>query len=178
MGQTKDPGCLEDQARQAVEIADIVLLCFDTQSQQETEFKKVAEWIQAYGKPTIAVLNCRNQRCECQHALNSEVRGVLFLRQFVSIRETSAMNSRIGSTLRSRDRNKCQTCTDCAMPMNHSKVQMRSHFQKQRLEYGLDRLFKWSNLLALENLISTALERDAPGNSARDACSQFARCSK
>jgi predicted GTPase len=60
-GRTEDRSSLERHARKAVEIADIVLLCFDSQSQQEMEFKKVAEWIQAYGKPVIAVLNCRNQ---------------------------------------------------------------------------------------------------------------------
>jgi predicted GTPase len=53
---------LEAQARRAVETSDVVLLCFDTQSQQEAEFQKVAEWVQAYGKPAIAVLNCRNSR--------------------------------------------------------------------------------------------------------------------
>ena len=40
-----------------MEIADVVVLCFDTQSQQQAEFERVAEWVRAYGKPAIAVLN-------------------------------------------------------------------------------------------------------------------------
>lgn len=42
--------------------ADVVLLCFDSQSQQASEFAKVADWVRHYGKPTIAVLNIRNLR--------------------------------------------------------------------------------------------------------------------
>ena len=53
---------LEARARRAVEIADIVLLCFDSQSQQASEFSKVADWVRHYGKPTVAVLNIRNLR--------------------------------------------------------------------------------------------------------------------
>lgn len=53
---------LEATACRAVEIADVVLLCFDSQSQQASEFSKVADWVRHYGKPTIAVLNIRNLR--------------------------------------------------------------------------------------------------------------------
>lgn len=53
---------LEARARKAVETADVVLLCFDTQSQQASEFAKVADWVTHFGKPVIAVLNVRNPR--------------------------------------------------------------------------------------------------------------------
>ncbi|MDQ0284110.1 GTPase [Rhodococcoides fascians] len=53
---------LEAVARKAVETADVVLLCFDTQSQQASEFAKVADWVTHYGKPVVAVLNVRNPR--------------------------------------------------------------------------------------------------------------------
>ena len=58
-GRTRSRQDLEDAARQAVEIADVVLLCFDSQSQQASEFSKVADWVRAYRKPVIAVLNMR-----------------------------------------------------------------------------------------------------------------------
>jgi GTP-binding protein EngB required for normal cell division len=59
-GRTRSRSDLEETARRAVEVADVVLLCFDSQSQQASEFSKVADWVREFGKPTIAVLNCRN----------------------------------------------------------------------------------------------------------------------
>lgn len=61
-GRTKSRRDLEATARRSVQIADIVLLCFDTQSQQASEFQKVADWVRDFGKPVIAVLNVRNAR--------------------------------------------------------------------------------------------------------------------
>src|SRR5664280_940856 len=59
-GRTRARPDLEESARVAVEVADVVLLCFDSQSQQSSEFAKVAMWVRAYRKPVIAVLNMRN----------------------------------------------------------------------------------------------------------------------
>lgn len=59
-GRTRPRADLEEAAREAVEVADVVLLCFDSQSQQASEFRKVADWVRAYRKPVIAVLNVRN----------------------------------------------------------------------------------------------------------------------
>ncbi|MBO3743229.1 GTPase [Actinoplanes flavus] len=59
-GRTESRESLEAKARRAVEIADVVLLCFDSQSQQAMEFTKIAAWIRDYGKPAVAVLNSRN----------------------------------------------------------------------------------------------------------------------
>src|SRR3546814_5198260 len=53
---------LETRAETAVADADVVILCFDTQSQQAGEFSKIAEWVSRYGKPVVAVLNSRNPR--------------------------------------------------------------------------------------------------------------------
>ncbi len=61
-GRTRSRAELEEKARGAVERADVVILCFDDQSQQQAEFERVAEWVRAYGKPAIAVLNIRNGR--------------------------------------------------------------------------------------------------------------------
>lgn len=51
---------LEARTRKAVEVADIVVLCFDTSGQLESEFQKVAGWVKEYGKPVICVLNSKN----------------------------------------------------------------------------------------------------------------------
>ncbi|GGN84259.1 hypothetical protein GCM10010112_63460 [Actinoplanes lobatus] len=59
-GRTESRESLEAKARRAVEIADVVFLCFDSQSQQAMEFTKIAAWIKDYGKPAVAVLNSRN----------------------------------------------------------------------------------------------------------------------
>jgi len=59
-GRTESREDLEEKARKAVEIADFVLVCFDSQSQQADEFKKLANWVQTYQKPIIAILNPRN----------------------------------------------------------------------------------------------------------------------
>ncbi|XVV10832.1 GTPase [Actinoplanes sp. CA-131856] len=49
-GRTESRDSLEAKARKAVAVADIVLLCFDTQNQQALEFKKIAAWIRDHGK--------------------------------------------------------------------------------------------------------------------------------
>ena len=59
-GRTRSVEELEVAARRAVEVADVVLLCFDSQSQQASEFAKVSAWVQEFSKPAIAVLNVRN----------------------------------------------------------------------------------------------------------------------
>jgi predicted GTPase len=59
-GRTQSREGLEEKARHAVEVADFVLVCFDSQSQQAEEFRKVAKWVHTYNKPLIAILNARN----------------------------------------------------------------------------------------------------------------------
>ncbi len=59
-GGTVDRGTLEARARAAVEVADLVVVCFDSQSQQFDEFAKLAAWVRTYRKPVVAVLNVRN----------------------------------------------------------------------------------------------------------------------
>ena len=61
-GHSKGREDLETRARDAVEIADFVIVCFDSQSQQASEFEKLAAWVHIYRKPVIAVLNTRNPR--------------------------------------------------------------------------------------------------------------------
>lgn len=59
-GRTESREDLEARAREAVEIADFVLVCFDSQSQQADEFGKLAAWVHSYRKPMLAILNPRN----------------------------------------------------------------------------------------------------------------------
>ena len=77
-GRLESRDILEKRAREAVEIADIVLLCFDTQSQQKGEFEKIGSWVKEYGKPVIAVLNVRNPlwRRPASVRLGSQRRGL------------------------------------------------------------------------------------------------------
>lgn len=59
-GRGESRSDLEAKARDAVALADVVLLCFDSQSQQNSEFTKIAAWVREFGKPAIAILNVRN----------------------------------------------------------------------------------------------------------------------
>jgi len=61
-GRSQSRESLETISREAVEVADVVLVCFDNQSQQAEEFVKLATWVKTYRKPVIAVLNVRNPR--------------------------------------------------------------------------------------------------------------------
>jgi predicted GTPase len=61
-GRSQSRDELERTARDAVETADVVLICFDNQNQQAEEFRKIASWVKEYGKPCIAILNVRNQK--------------------------------------------------------------------------------------------------------------------
>ena len=72
-GRVESRATLEETARCAVETADIVLLCFDTQSQQVSEFEKVSQWVKEFGKPAVVALNVRDTmwrlppRCPDRH---------------------------------------------------------------------------------------------------------------
>jgi predicted GTPase len=72
-GRTKSREDLEEKARKAVEVSDLVIVCFDSQSQQAEEFAKLSAWVQTYRKPVIAVLNPRNAvwRMPCRVAVGT-----------------------------------------------------------------------------------------------------------
>jgi predicted GTPase len=162
-GRTKNRMSLEEQARKAVEIADIVLLCFDSQSQQETEFEKVASWIKAYGKPVIAVLNCRNPEWRFPPRVERASRRKI---------QSQAVHEHEG--------NICDGLTNLGFSgipvvsfsakralMARGKEPFKGPdaktFARYRQEFGTEALLKWSNLPALESLIIEALEVDASG---------------
>ncbi|WP_421119868.1 GTPase [Aquihabitans daechungensis] len=160
-GRTVSRSVLEARAEAAVADADVVILCFDTQSQQEGEFSKVAQWVSRYGKPVVAVLNSRNGRW--RHPAKVERQSA---RQDLS----RTVHEHMGNI---RDELGLVGLPDVPVIAIHTK---RAAFartsdpytgpdadsrQKQRDEYGRERLLVWSNLPALELLLTEALERHA-----------------
>jgi predicted GTPase len=156
-GGRKSRDELETAARRAVEIGDVVLLCFDTQSQQATEFTKVANWVKHFGKPVIAVLNVRNPRWRhparvpsqnarrnmsepvAQHAENIRTELANIGLDDVPV---VAMSSRRALFARA------------ATPFRGPAVQ---NFHDARDRYGIDYLARWSNFAALEGVLSACI---------------------
>ena len=156
-GGRKSRDELEAAARKAVEIADVVLLCFDTQSQQASEFAKVADWVTHFGKPVIAVLNVRNPRWRhparvpsqaarrnmsepvAQHAENvrDELANIgLHDVPVVAISSRRALFAR------------------AAIPYRGPQEQ---NFSDDRARYGIDYLARWSNFAALDSVLTACI---------------------
>jgi predicted GTPase len=160
-GRTRSRPDLEESAREAVEVADVVLLCFDSQSQQASEFRKVAEWVRAYRKPVIAVLNMRNAmwrhpalgstaahrnglaQTAQQHADN--IRGELNAIGLPGVPVVAISSQR---ALFAR------ASTPFVGPA-------AAGLAAERLKYGLEYLDRWSNLPVLEQLISACVVEGA-----------------
>jgi len=152
-GRSRSRSDLERTARHAVEVADVVLLCFDSQSQQAMEFKKVSAWVKEYGKPVIAVLNNRNllwrdpedcpeasrpglSRSMQEHAANirDELAGIgLADTPIVGLQAQRALDARAAQPYAGPD------------PVNHAA---------RRAERGTEWLYRWSNLACLEQLLA------------------------
>lgn len=160
-GRTRSRAELKETARRAVEVADVVLLCFDSQSQQASEFRKVANWVRDYRKPVLAILNVRNamwrhparvaspaqrrglSRTARQHADNiaSELKAIgLTGVPIVAIQSKRALFSR------------------AATPFVGPAA---SELQADRYVYGREYLDRWSNLPILEQLISLCIAEGA-----------------
>lgn len=156
-GRRKSREELEATARKAVETADVVLLCFDTQSQQASEFAKVAAWVTHYGKPVVAVLNVRNPRWRhparvptqaarrnmsepvAQHAENIRVELANIGLDDVPV---VAISSRRALFARA------------ATPYQGPAKQ---NFDDDRDRYGIDYLSRWSNFAALESVLTAGI---------------------
>jgi predicted GTPase len=156
-GGRKSRAELEAAARRAVEIADVVLLCFDSQSQQPSEFSKVAEWVRHYGKPTIAVLNIRNLRW--RHPAKVPI-------------QTARQN--ISEPVRQHSDNIRTELASIGLPDTpvvaiHSRRAMFARattpyrgpaerdFLNEREQYGIDYLARWSNFGTLEALLTSGI---------------------
>lgn len=161
-GRVASRETLEETARRAVETADIVILCFDTQSQQISEFKKVSQWVKEFGKPAVVALNVRDTlwrlppRCQDRkdRAKRSKtvadhkerIRGELVHLSLSNI-PLVALNTK--RALRAR----------ASVPFADT---LAGDIENERTRYGIAPLLSWSNLPALEALLSEALAHDAP----------------
>lgn len=156
-GRTQKRAELEETARQAVDIADVVLLCFDNQSQQASEFGKVAQWVQAYGKPTIAVLNVRNLRwrhpakVSSQSARRSLSRAV---GEHANNIRTELAKIDLGGTPVVAIQSRRALFGRAKEPFNGPAV---SNFNADREQFGAEYLAEWSNFSVLEDLIAASI---------------------
>ena len=156
-GRTRPRRDLEEAAREAVEVADVVLLCFDSQSQQASEFAKVAAWVCDYRKPAVAVLNVRNAmwRHPARVTAVAQRQGLARTTQQHADNITSELEA-IG-------------LRDVPVVAIHSKRSLfarastpfsgpaAKELEAERSAYGLDYLDQMSNLPVLEGLISASI---------------------
>ncbi|WP_203827677.1 GTPase [Actinoplanes palleronii] len=155
-GRTESRDHLEAKAREAVEIADIVLLCFDNQSQQEMEFAKIAAWIRSHGKPAVAVLNVRNPRWRHPAKVPAARRANLSasVRQHTDNIRTQLVQIGLPDTPIVALHSRRALFARAATPFHGPAEQ---DFQHERDQFGIDYLDRWSNFPALERLIATAI---------------------
>jgi predicted GTPase len=154
---------LESRAQRAVETADVVLLCFDSQSQQAGEFQRIADWVHAYGKPVIAILNLRNAEWRMPlRARQSAVRQALSqsVREHVGHIRDELAKLGLGQTpilaLSAKRALFARAREPFLGPDAHT---LRTH----RTRHGVEKLATWSNLAALEDLLVAAIRNDAAG---------------
>lgn len=157
---------LEKRAHRAVAIADIVFLCFDTQSQQDGEFRQVAEWVTAYGKPAIAVLNCRHSRywrvpvaVELRSARMQMSRPVREHADY--IREQLEQIGLPGIPIVAVHSLRAFLAAATEPLAGKAAAQLEPQLRDQRAWYGAARLWQWSNVPALEGLIVEAIRDNA-----------------
>jgi predicted GTPase len=160
-GRNNSRADLEERARHAVEVADFVLVCFDSQSQQASEFTKIAQWVAQFNKPVIAVLNARNavwrlphrvpigdaranlSRAVAQHAgnIHDELAAVgLAGVPVVAIASKRALFAR------------------ATLPFEGPDAET---LDKHRETYGVEKLEAWSNFPAIEGLLVRCIEDHA-----------------
>ncbi|WP_301851139.1 GTPase, partial [Rhodococcus pyridinivorans] len=156
-GRTRKRSELERVAREAVEVSDLVILCFDTQSQQPSEFTKVAEWIREFGKPAIAVVNVRNLRWRHPAKVPSDnARRALSraVREHVANVRAELSNIALGGTpvvaIHSRRALFARAATPFTGPSE-------SNFMTEREKFGVEYLTRWSNFSVLEDLVVASI---------------------
>lgn len=157
-GRTESRDDLEAKAREAVEIADIVLLCFDNQSQQEMEFEKIAAWIRDHGKPVVAVLNVRNSRWRHPAKVPEARRRNLSesVRQHTDNIRTQLVQIGLPDTPVVAIHSRRALFARATTPF-HGPEPTQKSFHQEREEFGKDYLDRWSNFRTLERLIATSI---------------------
>jgi tRNA U34 5-carboxymethylaminomethyl modifying GTPase MnmE/TrmE len=152
---------LEARTRKAVEVADIVVLCFDTSGQLESEFQKVAGWVKEYGKPVICVLNSKNamwrcagevslgsQRLQLSQTVREHVSNILTQLAAIGIHRAPIVAIAAQRAVYAR------TSEDYAGPV-------LEQFRIMREMLGCDELLRQSNLEVFEAVIVEALGNHA-----------------
>lgn len=160
-GRTRSRAELEEAARKVVEVADVVLLCFDSQSQQAAEFRKVADWVRGYRKPVLAVLNVRNAmwRHPARVAAVAQRRGLSLTAQQHADNIASELEA-IGLTdipivaIQSKRALFARAATPFVGPAARE-------LEAERSSYGREYLNRWSNLPMLEQLIASCITEGA-----------------
>ena len=157
-GETREN--LEATAREAVETADIVVLCFDSQNQQAMEFSKIASWIRDYGKPAVAVLNVRNLRWRHPAVVPAEQRGKLSdsVAQHADNIRTELTQIGLGDTPLVAVQSRRALFARAATPF---KGPSTASFEHDRDAFGTDYLARWSNFHTLEDLLAAAINEGA-----------------
>ena len=135
----------------------MVLLCFDSQSQQASEFSKVADWVRHYGKPTIAVLNIRNLRWRhpakvanqtARQNISEPVRqhsdNIRTELASIGLRDTPVV------AIHSRRALFARASTPYSGPAERD-------FLYEREQHGIDYLARWSNFGTLEALLTSGI---------------------
>ena len=162
-GRTMSRRDLEEQAREELVTADIVILCFDTQNQKAGEFRKVAAWIAEYRKPVVAVLNVRPPNWRFPTRVP---RRAVRQRSSQTVAE-HATHIREGLT---RDRPDRHADHRAQQPASGLRPGPQAILGARRSSWrpcwpiareGIDELLKWSNLPLLERLLVTAVEDGA-----------------
>lgn len=156
-GRTRSRAELEEAARRAVEVADMVMLCFDTQSQQASEFVKVAEWVREFGKPTVAVLNVRNLRWRHPAKVSSDAaRRSLSqtVREHADNIRVELSNIGLPVTPVVAVNNRRALFARATKPFKGPSV---SNFVAEQEKFGVDYLARWSNFAALEDLVTASV---------------------
>jgi predicted GTPase len=152
---------LEEAARRAVVAADVVLLCFDDQSQQAGEFTRIAAWIADYGKPAVAVLNCRQfqWRDPLEVGRDSHRRrlSTAIAQHARHIRAELADAGLAGTPLVAIHTQRAVA----ARAADPYRGPYPDTVAGQRRTYGRDGLLAWSNLPALEDLLIQVIRSDA-----------------
>jgi predicted GTPase len=160
-GRTENRSDLEARAREAVEVADFVLVCFDSQSQQADEFTKLAAWVQNYRKPLIAVLNPRNARWRLPpRVLVGSARSNLSR----AVREHA---DNIGDELAKIGLFGVPVVVVSLKRALFARASLpflgpdELSLQNQRAEYGVEQLESWSGFARFENLLVQAISDHA-----------------
>ena len=160
-GRSQSRDHLEGRARAAVEVADLVLVCFDTQSQQIEEFAKLAGWVTHYRKPLVVVLNQRNPVWRVPDRAPSGASRANLSQTIAEhaghIRDELGRLGLVGVPLVAVN-TKRAVAARAALPFKGPDLE---GLIKQRNAHGCDTLEAWSNYGRLERFLAQAVREQA-----------------